>query len=59
VEAFLESVTRKVPLGALPLPSDYGAAAVFLASDAARMITGSDLKVDAGTIAKYWRWDPE
>ncbi len=58
VEEFLAQVRRKVPLGELPTPADYGAAAVFLASDAARMITGSDLKVDAGTLAKYWRWDP-
>jgi NAD(P)-dependent dehydrogenase (short-subunit alcohol dehydrogenase family) len=58
VAAFLENAKKKVPLGELPLPSDYGNAAVFLASDGARMITGTDLKVDAGTIAKYWRWDP-
>jgi NAD(P)-dependent dehydrogenase (short-subunit alcohol dehydrogenase family) len=58
LDAWLEQVNRKVPLGELPLPSDYGNAAVFLASDNARMITGNDLKVDAGTIAKYWRWDP-
>jgi hypothetical protein len=42
----------------LPTPADYGAALVFLVSDAARMITGADLRVDAGTVAKYWRWDP-
>jgi len=31
---------------------------VFLASDDAAMITGSDLRVDAGALARYWRWDP-
>lgn len=56
--AFLDRVTRKVPLRALPSPSDYGRAAAFLASEDARMITGCDLRVDAGTVAKYWRWDP-
>jgi len=47
-----------VPLGHRPRPSDYGKAAVFLASDDAAMITGIDLRVDGGTIAKYWRWNP-
>ena len=47
-----------VPLGHRPRPSDYGKAAVFLASDDASMITGIDLRVDGGTIAKYWRWNP-
>ena len=42
----------------LPVPSDYGHAAVFLASDDARMITGTDLRVDAGAVARYWAWDP-
>jgi NAD(P)-dependent dehydrogenase (short-subunit alcohol dehydrogenase family) len=58
VEAFLDKTVRKVPLGALPTPSDYSDAIVFLLSDASRMITGTDLRVDAGTVAKYWRWDP-
>ena len=42
----------------LPVPSDYGQSAVFLASDDARMITGIDLRVDAGAVARYWAWDP-
>ncbi len=33
-------------------------AAVFLASDDAEMITGLDLRVDGGTIGRYWRWNP-
>jgi len=48
----------RVPMQRLPVPSDYGRAAVFLASDDARMITGTDLRVDAGAIARYWAWDP-
>ena len=47
-----------VPLQKLPSPSHYGKAAAFLASDEAEMITGFDLRVDAGAISKYWIWDP-
>ncbi|MCH7736350.1 MAG: SDR family oxidoreductase [Chloroflexi bacterium] len=46
------------PLQKLPSPSHYAKAAAFLASDEAEMITGVDLRVDAGAIAKYWIWDP-
>ena len=47
-----------IPMQTLPRPSDYGRAAVFLASDDAAMITGTDLRVDAGAVARYWAWDP-
>lgn len=47
-----------IPLGRRPSPSDYGHAAVFLASDDAAMITGIDLRVDGGALARYWRWNP-
>ena len=56
--AALDVAASQVPLGVLPTPSDYGHAAVFLASPAARMITGVDLRVDAGSVAKYWRVKP-
>jgi NAD(P)-dependent dehydrogenase (short-subunit alcohol dehydrogenase family) len=49
---------RMVPMGRLPSPRHYAQAAVFLASDEAEMITGVDLRVDAGAIAKYWPWIP-
>ncbi len=52
------SFRSRVPMQRLPRPSDYGHAAVFLASDGAAMITGTDLRVDAGAIARYWAWDP-
>lgn len=55
---FLGPGVPGVPLGKLPGPTDYAQAAVFLASDDAAMITGTDLRVDAGAIARYWRWDP-
>ena len=47
-----------IPGGTLPSPRHYARAAVFLASDDAEMITGFDLRVDAGAIAKYWPWTP-
>ncbi|MBI1846672.1 MAG: SDR family oxidoreductase, partial [Candidatus Rokubacteria bacterium] len=50
---------KMVPMRRLPSPRHYGRAAVFLASDDAEMITGLDLRVDAGAIAKYWPWIPE
>ena len=55
---FMDLFRKRVPMQALPVPSDYGRAAVFLASDDASMITGIDLRVDAGAIARYWAWDP-
>jgi hypothetical protein len=43
----------------LPSPQHYARAVVFLASDDAEMITGTDLRVDAGTVARYWAWTPQ
>ena len=54
----LDAFRSRVPMQRLPRPSDYGRAAVFLASDNSAMITGTDLRVDAGAIARYWAWDP-
>ena len=53
-----EPFRTRVAMQKLPAPSDYARAAVFLASDDAGMITGTDLRVDAGAIAQYWAWDP-
>jgi NAD(P)-dependent dehydrogenase (short-subunit alcohol dehydrogenase family) len=47
-----------VPLGRRPSPRHYARGVVFLASDDAEMITGIDLRVDAGTVSRYWRWNP-
>lgn len=58
VSALMEKFSNHVPMQKLPKPSDYGKAAVFLASDDAAMITGTDLRVDAGAVSKYWAWDP-
>ncbi|MEU9729866.1 SDR family oxidoreductase [Streptomyces sp. NPDC048002] len=44
----LAAVARTVPLGRLAEPADVGAAAVFLASDAAAYVTGASLQVHGG-----------
>jgi NAD(P)-dependent dehydrogenase (short-subunit alcohol dehydrogenase family) len=48
-----------VPLGEQPTPTDYGHVLAFLASDYARLITGTDFRVDGGAGAKHWRYMPE
>ncbi len=48
----------QVPMGRLPTPSDYVAPLVFLASDDSAMVTGTNLSVDAGALAKYWPQAP-
>jgi NAD(P)-dependent dehydrogenase (short-subunit alcohol dehydrogenase family) len=58
LQAAFEPFRSRVAMQKLPGPSDYGQAAMFLASDDAAMITGIDLRVDAGAIAQYWAWDP-
>ncbi len=54
----IPDASRGAPLLKLPSPSHYGKAAVFLASDDAEMITGFDLRVDAGAVSRYWIWSP-
>ena len=44
----LEEIKRWYPLRDMPTPEDIADAAVFLASDRARMITGVNLEVDGG-----------
>jgi NAD(P)-dependent dehydrogenase (short-subunit alcohol dehydrogenase family) len=46
------------PWERLPTPSDYVAPLVFLASDDAAMMTGTNLTVDGGALAKYWPQPP-
>ncbi len=46
-----EQMRKAVPLGFLGEPSDIAHAAVFLASDSARYITGQTLVVDGGILA--------
>jgi glucose 1-dehydrogenase len=46
--AYEARVLAKIPLGWIAEPSDLAAAAVFLASDASRYMTGADLTLDGG-----------
>jgi NAD(P)-dependent dehydrogenase (short-subunit alcohol dehydrogenase family) len=49
---------KMLPLQKAPSPSHYAKAAIFLCSDDAEMITGADLRVDAGAVARFWAWMP-
>jgi NAD(P)-dependent dehydrogenase (short-subunit alcohol dehydrogenase family) len=50
--AKLAAVMAHAPLGRLPSPDDLADAVLFLASDAARSITGHTLPVDSGYLAR-------
>jgi NAD(P)-dependent dehydrogenase (short-subunit alcohol dehydrogenase family) len=50
-DAFRQSVVSKIALGRVGQPEDLMGAVVFLASDAAAMVTGSSLLVDGGWTA--------
>jgi len=50
-ESFLRGYTAKVPLGRMADESEYNGAVVFLISDAARYMTGSNLVIDGGFTA--------
>jgi len=51
-QAFRSWVVERIPLGELPGVDDVAAAISYLASDAARMITGASLAVDGGWTAQ-------
>lgn len=48
---FKAEVLSKIPLGYVGVPEDISAAVCYLASDAARMVTGTSLRVDGGWTA--------
>lgn len=50
--SFAADVLARIPLGRLAQPQDVAEAAVFLASDASRMVTGASLLVDGGWTAR-------
>ncbi len=50
--AFKRFITANIPLGKIGNPHDVANAVVFLASDAAALITGASLKVDGGWTAR-------
>jgi NAD(P)-dependent dehydrogenase (short-subunit alcohol dehydrogenase family) len=50
-------ICRQIPVGRIGDPEDIGGAAVFLASDAARYITGQMLYVDGGIVAQQMNYE--
>lgn len=50
-ETAMQRFRDTIPLGRMPEPEDVAAAALFLASNEARMITGIALSVDGGQMA--------
>jgi NAD(P)-dependent dehydrogenase (short-subunit alcohol dehydrogenase family) len=50
-DELLATWLQGIPLGRLAEPDDVASAAVYLASDAAAMITGAILPVDGGNLA--------
>lgn len=48
IDAQLEIVARRLPIGQVGQPEDFGAAVAFLASSHARFITGTVLSIDGG-----------
>ena len=51
-KSFKNSVIKNIPLGKVATESDIASAVVYLASDAASMMTGSSLVIDGGWTAK-------
>lgn len=47
----LAQIAKDIPMGKLGLPEDVAYAALFLASDEAKYITGIELTVDGGILA--------
>lgn len=54
----VKTLERQIPLGRIGVPADIGGAAVFLASEGARYITGQMLYVDGGILAQQMNWEP-
>lgn len=52
-----EVISNQIPLGRIGLPGDIGGAAVFLASEEARYITGQMLYIDGGIVANQISWE--
>ncbi|MGB1006418.1 MAG: SDR family oxidoreductase, partial [Thalassobaculaceae bacterium] len=51
-QAFSDYITNNVPLGGVGQPMDIAEGVVYLASDAARYVTGSELVIDGGFLAR-------
>ena len=51
-QAFSDYIDNNVPLGGLGQPMDIAEGVVYLASDAAGFVTGSELVIDGGFLAR-------
>ena len=51
-EDFLAETLRKIPMGRIGQPAEVAAGVLFLASDAASLITGTSLLIDGGYTAQ-------
>jgi NAD(P)-dependent dehydrogenase (short-subunit alcohol dehydrogenase family) len=52
VEALLKSRLERIPIGFMGDGRDTANAALFLASDEARFVTGTEIVVDGGMVAR-------
>lgn len=50
-EKNLEAITSGIPMKKMGMPDDVASAALFLASDASKYITGIELSIDGGILA--------
>jgi len=49
-----DAILKRTPLGRMSTPEDIAEAAMFLASEAAKNITGIHIPVDAGWSVNGW-----
>jgi NAD(P)-dependent dehydrogenase (short-subunit alcohol dehydrogenase family) len=57
--AKFKDLEEQIPMGRACQPEDIAYAALFLVSDEAKMITGSNLMVDGGFLARGFNWKKE
>ena len=52
-EAGIKTIAAGIPLGRMGTPEDVAYAALYLASDEAKYVTGIELNIDGGILAKF------